>query len=334
MFVGNSGPMKAAELAATAAGTIRGQPVDLRLIPDDGGSGALGITTAERIAADPRVVAVVGHASSATSVAAAQTYNAAGIPQIAPTASAETYSLAGPYSFRLLPSDASQARFLARQPPAGARIGIIYMNGDYGRGLSRALRHRLDERRLEPVLEMAFTVPFDTVEKEAITNEVAATRPDYLFWIGTPDPLARLVPSIRRSLPTVTIYGSDAMDSNDTYSEFRDRLVGVRFVRFVDPQSTDPRVRAVRMALRQATGRELTYDVVFAYDAVALLARAIRDGARSREDIRAYLLSLGRSRPAFPGVGGPIAFDAARDALRPYLLAEVNRSGVRPLQAR
>jgi ABC-type branched-subunit amino acid transport system substrate-binding protein len=44
------------------------------------------------------------------------------------------------------------------------------------------------------------------------------------------------------------------------------------------------------------------------YDALMLLAQAVRDVGSSRMAVRQYLESLGASRPAYPGVTGPISF--------------------------
>ncbi|HEX9108131.1 MAG TPA: ABC transporter substrate-binding protein, partial [Longimicrobiales bacterium] len=103
--------------AVQASGGIEGQPLELSIRYDNGGSGARAIADAEALVADPTVLAVVGHSSSKTTLAAAESYNRAGVVQLAPTSSAPVYVLAGPYSFRLVPSDENQAAFLARQLP-------------------------------------------------------------------------------------------------------------------------------------------------------------------------------------------------------------------------
>ncbi len=333
-FVGSSRASRGAELAVRAvqaSGGIHGRQLRLSVLYDDGGSGTRAIASAEALAADRAILAVVGHAGSTTSLAAAQTYNQAHLPQLAPTTSAPVFALAGPYSFRLMPSDENQADFLARQVPPRSRVGIVYLNTDYGRGLRRALNASLALRGLAPVLEWSFNAPLDTLQIAVLLSEVAAGRPDLLLWVGPPRWLALVLPSVRRDRAGLVVYGSEAVDADETYSTLHAALVGVRFVRFIDPENPGRRIQDLRAKYRAAAGMELTYDVVFAYDAVGLLAQALRDGARTREDLREYLMSLGRSRPPYPGVGGPIAFDSTRTALRPYNLAEVTAAGVKPL---
>src|SRR5882724_3164597 len=66
----------AAELAVkeiNARGGIRGRPLALRMM-DDSGRPEVAIRIAQRLADDPRVVAVVGHLTSSASLAAGRVY--------------------------------------------------------------------------------------------------------------------------------------------------------------------------------------------------------------------------------------------------------------------
>jgi len=48
------------------------------------------------------------------------------------------------------------------------------------------------------------------------------------------------------------------------------------------------------------------------HDALMLLARAVGDVGADRRAIRSYLESLGRERPPYPGITGPISFGPGR----------------------
>jgi branched-chain amino acid transport system substrate-binding protein len=66
---------------------------------------------------------VVGHVTSGSSLAVSQLYNDAQVVQLSPTATSVLYSQAGPFSYRMVPPDDAQGRFLAdvlaRDYPAG-----------------------------------------------------------------------------------------------------------------------------------------------------------------------------------------------------------------------
>jgi branched-chain amino acid transport system substrate-binding protein len=111
-------PMRrAARLAVAeinAAGGVRGRRLEL-LERDDYASP----DSAVRIAAElygSDVVAVVGHLFSGPTLAAAPIYNSGTAPLVAisPSSSAPEVSGAGPYTFRLCPSDLAHGDALAR----------------------------------------------------------------------------------------------------------------------------------------------------------------------------------------------------------------------------
>src|SRR6267142_2584981 len=133
---------RAAELAVkeiNARGGVRGRPLELRIV-DDSGRADIAIRVAQAFADDPTVVAVIGHLTSGTSLAGARVYGAGRRPvaMISPSASSADLSGVNPYVFRVCPTDLSHgaqlARF-ARQTLGARRIGVIYVDDDYGRGL-------------------------------------------------------------------------------------------------------------------------------------------------------------------------------------------------------
>src|SRR6267378_1760581 len=132
----------AAELAVkeiNARGGIRGRPLALRIM-DDSGRPEVAIRIAQQLADDPAVVAVVGHLTSSASLAAGRVYGEARRPlvMISPSASSPDLSGVSPYMFRVCPSDVNHGIQLARYARRvlnARRVGIIYLDDDYGRGL-------------------------------------------------------------------------------------------------------------------------------------------------------------------------------------------------------
>lgn len=325
-----------AQIAArqiNAAGGIRGRPVEL-VFADRGGDtrAPAAIATAERFAADPTILAVVGHSNSAASLAAAETYNSRHLPQIAPTTTASIFTAAGPYSFRLVPGDDRQAAFLADQVKASPsrRVAILYVNDDYGRALDAALRDSLAPARV--VYESPYTESGTDEALVASAAAAGAAHPELLVWLGRPPQLEQFLPRFRAGCPSCAVLGSDAVGGYVMY-QHPERFEGVRFTRFVDPTSDDPRFVAFRDAVRRSSVAPLADETALAYDAVMLAAAAVRAGAADREAVREYLASIGRTRPAFDGVTGPIAFDDSGDVAhsRAPLLAEARGGVIRPV---
>ena len=285
------------------------------------------ITQAYSFVNDRRVIAVVGHANSAASLAASQIYNDAGLVQIAPTTTAPVYGQAGRFSFRLVPGDGNQAAYLAkarRHHWPDSRIAVVHVNDDYGRGLLRALRPQLDS----VVFEGVYADGNDSIDIARLSAAMLESRPELLMWLGRPRALGMLLPRLRAELPDIAVVCADACDVPVVYANRNHRFDGIHFVRFVDPASPDPAVRKFRRMYLERTGEAASSEALLTYDAVSLVRAAIRDGARSREDVRKYLASLGGERPRFQGLTGSIAFDSSGAFARAYSLALVQGDSV------
>lgn len=314
------------------SGGIRGRRFELRVMSEGSATGAReAIVAADSLAEDATVIGVVAHGNSAASLSGSQIYNARRVVQIAPTSSAPLLSRAGPYTFRLVPSDVYQATFLADQIVAGGaipRTAIFFVNDDYGRSLYQELRARLAERGVPVVLDAPYAenVPFRDVAGAA--QRVVASHTELLVWIGRSQ-LRELLPAVRRLAPRIRVLASDGVDNAATESNSDGLLTGIRYVCFVDMDAPRPALTAMRDRFRAKTGTAATVETALAYDAVMLLATAARDAGARREAVHGYLRSLGAARPAFAGVTGEIAFDEHGDPKPSYCLAEVGVRGAR-----
>lgn len=303
-------------------------PIDTVFVAEPTNRATPSIRIAERFLAIPGLVAVVGHSNSAASLAAAAIYNSGEVVQIAPTASATSFSDAGPFSFRLVPPDSGQALFLARHlediRPKGGRLALFYVNDDYGRGLQRALLEALDSTRFRVVLD----VPH--LEEEVEASDVARagrdlvrTAPDVILWLARAYVLERFIDEFRRVLPDIPILGSDAVGAGGAMDPGSERWTGVTYVAFVDMDS--PSLIRFRHDFHARFGWDPNEPCALTYDAVSLLLAGIQAGVRSGPEMRRYLTSLGRERPAFEGITGPIKFDDHGDVDRSYTMAQLGR---------
>jgi branched-chain amino acid transport system substrate-binding protein len=334
--VEGNGAHQAAELAAediNAAGGIRGRLLEIVVViePEDV-TPQNAIATADSLASEPGVLAVIGHGGSGTSLAASQVYNARRVPQLAPTTSSPLYTTAGPYSFRMVASDDHQAEFIARQVE-GMRevqsVAVLYDNDDYGVALRRALAESLRRRALRVDYEAPFIGgPGFEREVTGIVQSVAAADPDLLIWIGLTPELRLLRDPLRRALPGLRVLGSDGVSfigAGPDGAAFQGDWV----VSLTDIHSAHPELRAVADRFKPLAGRSLTDAAALVYDAVGVLADAMRNGADTRDAIQRYLESGAASGRTYAGITGTIAFDENGDAQPSYVLLEIVPGGTR-----
>lgn len=331
--VSTSAPFVDAATLAIADARAEGfdAALDTMIVPEATNLAAPALEASQRFVAVPGIAAVIGHSNSAASLAASQVYNAHEVLQLSPTASAVVYSEAGPFSFRLVPPDDRQGRFLAGvlrdSLPPGTALAVAYVNDDYGRGLrasfqeaTEALGATADIRLFVPYVEQPGV---DTAAEAHVVDAVVSARPGAIVWLGRPTTLTRVLPALRSRLGAIPIYGSDAVANAVQLDEGDGRWDGVRFVDFVDMDG-NPTVRDFARRYRERFGgREASGSDALTYDAMRLLLTAIADGATTGPEIRAYLLSLGRQRPIYQGITGPIRFDEQGDVDRSYHLGGI-----------
>lgn len=297
---------------------------DTMVVESNSNAATDAVAIATRFLERSGLVGVVGHVTSSSSLATSQLYNAAGVVQLSPTATSVLYSQAGRYSYRMVPPDDQQARFLCetlcRRYPPGTRLGLLYVNDDYGRGLRAILRPSLDSSTVHVVLDVPHAE--DEVRPDAIADLVRAivdARPDVLVFLGSSPSLASYLPGLRAARPTLPIIGSDAVSSWERTPVPRVLWQHVSYVDFVDMQAT-PALQEFSRRYAERTGRAATGPDVLTYDATRVLLQAVVEGARSGEAVRSWLASLGRARPAYAAVSGPLQFSPEGDPARSFVL--------------
>ncbi|MGN6083526.1 branched-chain amino acid ABC transporter substrate-binding protein [Trinickia sp.] len=119
---------------------INGQKVTLQLDPQDDAADPRQATQVAQKLVDDKVVAVVGHLNSGTSIPASKIYSDAGITQISPSATNPQYTLQGfKTTFRVVATDAQQGPALANYASKDLKLKKVAIVDDataYGQGLA------------------------------------------------------------------------------------------------------------------------------------------------------------------------------------------------------
>jgi branched-chain amino acid transport system substrate-binding protein len=207
------------------------------------------IATADSLGRDPRVVGVVGHSNSGASIAAAQIYNTHRLTQLAPTTTAPLYGEAGPYSFRMVPDDTQQGRFLASvltADPAVRRLAVVYVNDDYGRALWKALEAALRGSRARVVSQTPILEKWDTTAMALAARSVADARPDVVVWLARAADLEAFRGAFLPLAPGTEFLAGDGIDSAELFRPDNRPFRGVTFVRFLDPEQPDSALQSFR----------------------------------------------------------------------------------------
>src|SRR6266540_3597021 len=296
---------RAAELAVAeinARGGIRGRQLALRVM-DDSGRPEVAIRIAEQLVDDPAVVAVVGHLTSGTSLAAVRVYGEAHRPlaMISPSASSPDLSGVNPYFFRVCPSDLSHGAQLARyarQTLGARRVGVIYVDDDYGRGLR--LSFAAEFRRLGG----------EIVEEDPALSTTPSLEP-YLSRLRLGDGGGLALREMGRLGVHWAVLGGDALTGIEAAGPIAE---GVRLSSaYLVDRPGERNAQFVEAYTRAYPGQRPDHRGAGAYDAVHLLARVLANAGTDRQAIRDRLARIGTDVPAYEGVTGSIAFDGRGD---------------------
>lgn len=281
------------------AGGINGRPliIDFR---DDRGDGARAAAIAQEFVDNPAVAGVIGHVTSGAMVAAAKVYDGH-LPAIATTASSAELTGISSWAFRVISSDSANgvdlARFATRL--GKRRVAILYENDPYGRGLAAAFRSEFKGE----------VIAFDPIVADGQDAAVYAAwfvqqRPDLVFVAGTERSGLALLRESRRLGVTADFLGGDGWTGLAADPELAEGVyVGAPFTAL----DTRPEARRFVEAFRERHGTEPDGNAALAYDAVQVMAAALRAVGPDRERLRDWL--AGRTEmEGIAGVTGTIAF--------------------------
>jgi branched-chain amino acid transport system substrate-binding protein len=284
------------------------------------------ILRAQRFVALRGLVAVVGPGGSRAALAVAPVYNDAGVPHIPPTSTSRLIAQAGRWTFALAPNDSVEGAFIARfvaERMGARRIALFYQNDEYGSGIRDGVRAALDARGVEVLYES----PVDTTADFTSRVEVALTagRPDVVVsgarWIETAT-IARLF----ARTGTVRVVAADGALVPDLGSRAGRAGDSIYIATFWSAEAGDSLSRAFVERYRRLVGQEPNGSAALNHDAMMMIVQAVREVGADRGAIRNWLLSLGRERPPYHGITGPIGFGL----VAPGRLVMVRLAGGRP----
>lgn len=352
IMLGVAGPMQAsnglslkqaAEMAVdeiNTAGGIGGRKLRLD-VRDDEKNESKGIVVARDLRANPAVVAVIGHVNSSVSVKAAPIYNmpagendsVPGDPVVAisPASSAPALTGAGPWTFRVTPTDLEFSPALAAwaHGKLGSRkAAVLYANDEYGQGVTSTFEAAFRKEGGQIVS----TDPYlpETLENPASLDPylVRAIRrgADALVIGGQADAGVLIIQAARRLGYQGPILGSDGLTGvKDARGVGEGVFVSSAFL----PDRDSEKARTFVANFRKRYNSAPDHRAAQTYDIVYMLAAAIREGGADREAIRAYLEYLGRDggAAAYEGVSGIIRFNEHGDVVKKPVVIGVVRGG-------
>ncbi len=305
-------------------GGINGRPIEI-VVSDSKGEPKESSILARQFADDSEIMAIIGDFTSGASMANAPIVDEAGLVQLSPTASNPDYAGMSDYTFGIMGRQADEGPFFANyilaKKMGAKKVGVIYINSDWGQSSYKALTDTFEEAGLELVADANYVD--GESDFSSVVTKVRAGNPDTIVILdqgAVPKVLTQMQQSGWTDVQISTLgpgaseqlieLSADAAENLYTSTPF-----------FFDPTNEDDMAWAE--AFEKEAGFMPTVHPVCAYDCVYVLAEAIRkiDGDITREAIREQVAATD-----YTGMTGPIKFNPAGDISRKYIIAQVQDS--------
>lgn len=291
------------------AGGINGKMIEL-VEGDDACDPKQAVTVANKLVEQDKVVAVIGHFCSSSSIPASEIYKAGGIFQITPASTNPLYTERGLNNvFRTCGRDDQQGLVAANYLIDNLKVSkvvVLHDKDTYGQGLADATKKVLNERGITEVLYEGVTR--GDKDFNALITKIKSLSPDVVYFGGLHAEAGLLVKQMRDQGIQIPFVSGDGIVSAD----FVTAVGGAQFTKnvFMTFGKNPLKIEQGKSVIEsfKADGYEPEGYTLYSYAAMQIAAEALRasdlDPVKASEYIHAN---------SFDTVMGEKSFDSKGD---------------------
>ncbi|MFC0400104.1 branched-chain amino acid ABC transporter substrate-binding protein [Paraburkholderia rhizosphaerae] len=291
--------------------TIDGQKITLVLDAQDDAADPRTATQVAQKVVDDKVVAVVGHLNSGTSIPASKIYSDAGIVQISPAASNPAYTQQGfKTTYRVVATDAQQGPALANYAAKSLkvkRVAIVDDSTAYGQGLANEFEKTAKSLGLNVLSHDATNDK--AVDFRAILTKIKGENPDAIMYGGmdaTAGPFAKQAKQLGLRAKVLGGDGACSEKLAELAGDAADNIVCSDIGMALQKM---PGGKAFAAKYEKQYGQPVQIYAPFAYDAVNIVIDAMK---RANSTDPGKILAV-MPNTDYKGVIGETTFDSKGD---------------------
>ena len=293
-------------------------------VADDKNDPREGAAIAQRFVDNSKILAMVGPVTSTVALAGAPIMNKHGLAMVAIGATAPAYSKAGPYSFRACPTDEFQGRYIAKWAKNQGKwksYAVIYVNDDFGRGLSEVFTKGLKEAGVaeSAIVASEAYLPNDTDFSVQLTK-IKSLKPDVLFIAGHYKEGALIARQSKELGLNAQILGTDGIGHPEYIKVAGKAAEGTIYLGYFSLFDKRPYIQKWAADFKKKLNEEPGLVEGLANDCVLVIAKAIEVGGVTRSGLAMGLSSIGTYTPPVMGALGENKFDENGDTVRDMLI--------------
>lgn len=313
---GRNGVLLAIE-EVNSSGGIRGRKIEL-IVKDDKQDAATAAKVDEELIKDG-VVAIVGHFTSAMSVAAVPVINRGKVLMLSPTTSTNQLSGKDDYFFRVMSANIHVNKILAKQVFEITGVNkLVLVYDDQNRAFGKDWENHFSKRGSELGREV-IVYPFNTREDNKFSElaaKVTGNEPDGILIVANALDAAMFCQQIRKAGSEASIFTTMWSMSNDFLQHGGLATEGVTFTNWFDPKHPGEKSISFRKKYKERFGNLPTFSSHFSYEAAMILIQALEKNS-DPSTLRATIVEQG----LFEGTQGQIRIDQYGDVVRtPFIM--------------
>lgn len=278
---------------------------------------------------DPSIVALIGPATSGTTMAASQPATDNKIPLLTPTATNPNVTVdpntgkVKEYIFRSCFLDSFQgqatAKFAVEDLKAKKAAILVDNKSEYSKGLAKAFEETFTKAGGTVIGTEAFLS--EENDFRAILTRVRSQQPDVIFVPAYYNAAGKIVKQARELGVNVPLIGSDGWDSPQLVEIAGAKtLNNTYFINHYTTEDPDERIQAFVKAYKAKHNQTPDALAALAYDGAYILADAIKtSGDASPEKIKEALANI----KDFPGITGVVTLDENHNPIKSAVIIEM-----------
>lgn len=310
-----------------AAGRLSGRPVRV-VYEDDRIDPATGVSALQQLIASQHPAAVLGPFGSSVVLAVAPVANAAKVPIISASATADSIADAGDYVFRIVPANSRQgaddARYAIERLKARKAV-IIFQNNEYGVTLRDAFARTFSTAGGQIVGQDGFDL--GATDYRAALRKAKGAGPDIIFFPLHSQEATIFLRQAKEQGVKAGLISADGAMTQDLIKGAGAAAEGAYFSSLaLGFGVADAQIQAFKRAYmtKYGPGEPDVYSAYY-YEATKIVVAAAAGGASS-EAIKAGLYAL-KGDKAYVGVTGRTSFDAKGEVDKPFYVYQVRNGG-------
>lgn len=304
-----------------AAGGINGKKIK-HINYDNKSDADETLAVVNRLISQDKVVAILGEATSGRSKIGAQVAQQHKVPMLSSSATNPDVTKVGNYIFRACFIDPFQGMVMAKFMTENLKLKkaaiLRDIKNDYSVGLSDIFADKLKAAGGEIITDISYQE--GDIDFKSQLTAIKAKNVEAIFVPGYYNEVALIAKQAKELGMTMPLLGGDGWSSPKLYEIAKEAINGNYFSNHYTTESKDPKTVNFVKAFKEKYNEDADVMAALAYDAVYLMAEAIKNSKEiTSENIRNELSKI----KDFHGVTGQMSMDENRNAVKSAVVVQV-----------